>query len=236
MIDDTEQHDSLPDAPLTDVTLKRTVRLLQEPVTFDTEFEARVMRAVRAEADASAHAPAAHAPAGGAASAGHALQRAGNTGDEPWWTRSFTVQLRLPHLMAMAAAVVLMLTGVPAWRNTAAVESDAIRRAVAARAAGTPGRTLVRFAVQVPDAQRVAIVGDFNAWDPSATPLEWDARNGVWSVFVPLSPGKHEYMFVVNGTQWFADPLAVAHRDEFGEASSVVRIPESAPTRTDATS
>jgi len=43
----------------------------------------------------------------------------------------------------------------------------------------------VRFAVWAPDAERVAVVGDFNDWDDSRNPLSSSGSSGVWEGFVP---------------------------------------------------
>jgi 1,4-alpha-glucan branching enzyme len=47
---------------------------------------------------------------------------------------------------------------------------------------GTPG---VRFAVWAPNADEVSVIGDFNHWDPRATPLHRRHMSGVWEGFVP---------------------------------------------------
>jgi hypothetical protein len=39
-----------------------------------------------------------------------------------------------------------------------------------------------------------------------------------------LTPGRHEYAFIINGSRWVADPLAVKSSDDFGTVSSVIRI------------
>ena len=223
-----------PDTPLADITMQRTVQLLRQPVYFDAEFEARVMRAVRADAE-----PLSVGTGGGGQGHGREMRDTRNerhVAERPWWKRTVTVRLGLPHTMAMAAGIALVVLGLQAGGDfgTRAVNNETITARTVATA--TPTATLMRFAVQVPEAQRVAIVGDFNAWDANATPLEWDADNGVWSAFLPLTPGRHEYMFVVDGREWVTDPLAVAERDEFGEASSVVRVPEPAATQSTARS
>jgi 1,4-alpha-glucan branching enzyme len=41
------------------------------------------------------------------------------------------------------------------------------------------------FAVWAPNAERVAVVGDFNGWDPSRHRLEAAAGSGIWEGFVP---------------------------------------------------
>ena len=87
----------------------------------------------------------------------------------------------------------------------------------------------VQFVLFAPSASTVALVGDFNDWDPSATPLEPSAeRSGTWQVALPLAAGRHEYAFVVDGTEWRADPLAPqGSGDEFGTPNSVLTVTES---------
>jgi 1,4-alpha-glucan branching enzyme len=47
---------------------------------------------------------------------------------------------------------------------------------------GTPG---VAFAVWAPNADAVSVIGDFNDWDPEATPLQPRQSSGIWQGFVP---------------------------------------------------
>jgi len=73
-------------------------------------------------------------------------------------------------------------------------------------------------------ARSVEIVGDFNEWTKGANTLKLSGAPGVWSASIPLSPGRHEYAFIINGTRWVADPLAVKSSDDFGTESSVIRV------------
>jgi 1,4-alpha-glucan branching enzyme len=43
----------------------------------------------------------------------------------------------------------------------------------------------VRFAVWAPNAQRVSIVGNFNAWDGRAHPMTNRGGSGIWELFIP---------------------------------------------------
>jgi 1,4-alpha-glucan branching enzyme len=51
-----------------------------------------------------------------------------------------------------------------------------------ARVAGVRG---VRFAVWAPNAERVSIVGNFNAWDGRAHPMTNRGGSGIWELFIP---------------------------------------------------
>jgi hypothetical protein len=88
------------------------------------------------------------------------------------------------------------------------------------------GRT-VQFAIAAPAAKRVAVVGDFNDWDPDSTMLQRTA-NGEWTVTVPLPAGRYTYNFLIDGEQWMSDPNMPAEPgDEFlGVSSSIVTVGE----------
>ena len=87
------------------------------------------------------------------------------------------------------------------------------------------GRSVVQFVLFAPTAQSVALVGDFNDWDPAATPLLTAQPGGAWSVALPLAPGRHRYAFIVDGTRWLADPGAPpAPDDDFGSPNSIVTV------------
>jgi 1,4-alpha-glucan branching enzyme len=70
-----------------------------------------------------------------------------------------------------------------------------------------------RFAVWAPNAQSVSVIGDWNAWDKTAHPLELRETAGVWEGFVPgVGPGAHYKYHLVSRYRGYrvdkADPLA----------------------------
>jgi hypothetical protein len=82
----------------------------------------------------------------------------------------------------------------------------------------------VPFVLRLPDARRIALVGDFNGWSPAATQLRRTA-NGVWAVTVPLTPGRHAYGFIVDDTLWVRDPRAeIEHDADYGRDHSVIVV------------
>ncbi len=84
---------------------------------------------------------------------------------------------------------------------------------------------IVQFGFVAPHASSVALVGDFNNWDPKATPLRAASTGGVWSVEVPIQPGRHLYAFVVDGTVWRPDPAAPkATGEDYGEPNSALTV------------
>jgi Glycogen recognition site of AMP-activated protein kinase len=97
------------------------------------------------------------------------------------------------------------------------------RRGVVPAVAGKETRP-VEFVLRIAADSAVAVVGDFNDWDPRATPLRPTA-DSLWSVVVPLRPGRYHYTFVVDGTRWSRDPSAPrALEDDFGTPSSVITV------------
>jgi hypothetical protein len=81
----------------------------------------------------------------------------------------------------------------------------------------------VEFVLRMAADSAVALVGDFNDWDPRATPLRPTA-DSLWSVVVPLRPGRYHYTFVVDGTRWSRDPSAPRAEDDFGTPTSVITV------------
>ncbi len=79
----------------------------------------------------------------------------------------------------------------------------------------------VEFLHSDPYAGSVAVAGDFNGWSTDADPLEMD-ENGVWRVVLDLEPGRYEYKFVINGSQWIADPDNPKLVGEYGNSELVV--------------
>jgi hypothetical protein len=82
----------------------------------------------------------------------------------------------------------------------------------------------VEFVLRTSADSAVALVGDFNDWDPRATPLRPSA-DGLWTVVIPLRPGRYHYTFVVDGTRWRQDPSAPQSlEDDFGTPTSVITV------------
>jgi hypothetical protein len=86
------------------------------------------------------------------------------------------------------------------------------------------GPPLVTFVLLAPQARSVALAGDFNDWDASRVLMRREA-SGLWTVDVPLTPGRYRYVFVVDGRRFVADPAAPrAAGDDFGTPTSVVTV------------
>jgi Carbohydrate-binding module 48 (Isoamylase N-terminal domain) len=165
----------------------------------EATFADRVMQGVRAEARAES------------------TRRSSRS----WWRRPVTLHVSPLAGLALAAGLAaVMLAGADLLSKRD--RSVGAPHSVAAR----PDTVhVVRFVFVAPGAATVAIVGDFNHWDVNAHRLSPAGASGVWSVSVPLTLGRHEYAFVIDGTRWVTDPAAAATiADEFGGQSSVVTV------------
>ena len=142
-----------------------------------------------------------------------------------WWHR-LMAPLLAPRVLqwnalqaagAAACVVVLAVVTWPAPRpaGTTGPENSPQR-------AASP--VLVRLVMLQPGARTVQAAGDFNGWNPASTPLE-PTTSGAWTVTLRLEPGRYEYMFVVDGERWVADPFAVEQTDDgFGARNAVLDV------------
>lgn len=146
------------------------------------------------------------------------MQRAIAEAARPWWQRQHTFTFSPMGALAMAAG----LAGMVLLGGLGVVRTFEAPAAVVAQAPDTVH--VVRFVFAELGARQVALAGDFNGWSRTATPLEEISSSGQWSVELVLAPGRHEYVFIVDGERWVADPFAFRQRDEFGQESSVVRV------------
>lgn len=81
----------------------------------------------------------------------------------------------------------------------------------------------ITFTLYMPDAQSVWLVGDFNRWSPADFHLE--DEYGHWKITVSLKQGRYQYGFIVNGSEWIADPKAERFaEDGFGGRNAIIVI------------
>jgi hypothetical protein len=84
-----------------------------------------------------------------------------------------------------------------------------------------------QFVLKRPDARDVRVIGDFNQWgmqqDAPAARMTRGA-DGVWTINLPILPGRHTYAFVVDGAT-VLDPAAPTAEDpDFGGKRSVIIV------------
>jgi hypothetical protein len=125
--------------------------------------------------------------------------------------------LRVSPLAAALAAAGLVLALVLPGRGTAPDGGPV--------AGGGPVEVVyVQFVLDAPAATSVAVAGDFTDWEPAFT-LDDPDGDGIWSGRIPVRPGVHAYMFVVDETQWMTDPNAGRYQDDgFGNRNAVLAV------------
>ena len=183
-----------------DEVIQRAVMTLrQEPVGVSPDFDARVMQRVRAEARAMAR-----------------------PGPWRWMTQPRTI--RLSPLAGLALAAGLAGVVALAARDTARAPVGEAPSAPL-QPVNAPGQQMMQFIFVNDSASKVAIVGDFNDWDEGVSPLRRVSEKGVWTITIPLAPGRYQYTFVVDGKTWVPDPAAPRTlEDDFGRPNSVITV------------
>ena len=207
----------------------RVAGALRSGVTSTAEARDRVMRAVRA----------APAPVRGAGDDETVAEIAPLGRSRPFWRSpafGLLAAASIAGVIALVRAVGVEgpIPDVPGQRPVAAARRSvtASETVVAPAAAGARNTALadagartarIQFVLVAPGAARVAVVGDFNDWNPAAAPLS--AAGGVWSGQLDVPVGRHDYAFVVDGERWVRDPNAPqAPADEFGAGYSVLVV------------
>jgi hypothetical protein len=182
---------------------ERIASRLRSPEHAHPSFEKRLMEKVRAE--------------------GSALYTQSAMAARPWWRteREFRISPLAGLALAAGIAGIIAVSGIAIGSR---IFSVAPATASAGATAGRDTVQVVRFVFVDPSAKRVELVGDFNEWAKGTTQLTHSGAPGVWAVSVPLSPGRHEYAFIINGSRWVADPFAPKSSDDFGTESSVIRV------------
>ncbi len=179
--------------------LERAIDALKEPVQLGHTFDQRVMAEIESGPEPRAWAYRFWAIL-------------------DWLKRGRPVSVSPLGGLALTAGIALV-----ALLGRSMLESEGQSTPVAAAAYGS----VVQFVIVEPAATAVSLVGDFNDWSAAANPMQRMAGNGVWSVTVPLTPGRYRYAFLVNGSIWLSDPSAPPTLDdEFGRPGSVVTIGE----------
>lgn len=87
------------------------------------------------------------------------------------------------------------------------------------------GSVWIRFVFIDPDAEQLAVAGDFTGWEPLELTREQVGDRQVWTGMVQVPRGEHNYMFIRNGEEWVTDPFAEITRDDgFGNENAVLYL------------
>ena len=183
--------------------LRRTIAALRQEVPMRPEWRGAVLREVRAR-------PLPARPTHSVA--GPSSRR---------WAMRPVVAIAAGLMCAVAGGAIAL--ALPHGRETSPMEGRSGVQSATEAHGIVRHEVAVRFVLVAPNASMVTIVGDFNAWNPTATPMR-RSRAGLWSLDLELPSGRHTYGFVVDGVLR-ADPDALGSADEdFGVPSSVVLV------------
>lgn len=139
-----------------------------------------------------------------------------------------TLEWNLAGAMVVACVALVAVVGLLRFVPERIVEVPApVVGSQAQTASLPPGqetKVFVRLVLLQPGARSVSVAGDFNGWNPAQTPME-RSDGGMWTATLPLKPGRYQYMFVIDGKQWIADPLAAdGTGDGFGSQNAVLDV------------
>jgi hypothetical protein len=82
---------------------------------------------------------------------------------------------------------------------------------------------VVRLVFEHRNADRVAVIGDFNNWQKGAAEMQRVPGTSLWAIEIPLQEGLYRYAFLIDEKEWKADPLArVTLKDDFGKDNSLI--------------
>ena len=213
------------DAEVTDPTVERIALALRRPVDFGPEVDRAVMAAIHA-------APLMVRPSNAPTKAARPARR----GFWSWLVRPQPIRISVPPIGALAAAGITIAAILGLRREVTRDRADEQRNltgefpvSVTGEHVATSHSTdtvfVTRFYFASSTAKQVALVGEFNGWDKSATPLAQIPGKDVWVADVRLEPGRYRYAFLVDGKEWMTDPRAPqAVGDDFGQPNSVVTV------------
>lgn len=81
----------------------------------------------------------------------------------------------------------------------------------------------ISFEITLPQAQSVAVVGDFNGWNSDTHPMK-RSKNGVWKVTAEIPAGEYQFRYLVDSSRWYNDSDTPSKANEFGSENSVLTV------------
>lgn len=91
-------------------------------------------------------------------------------------------------------------------------------------AVASSSKRSVTFELPGVEAANVAVVGDFNQWDPANGAMK-RRKDGVWTKAVRLAPGTYRFRYLADGEHWHNDPAADGYEpSEFGEDNGLLMV------------
>lgn len=198
-----------------DHVLRRAVQTLRQLPTTETDAIRRVVEAAAAERVMP--------PADEPSDESFAPQ---NGGRRRWRLVGFG------GLIAAAAIVGFVVRGsVPRGGQNAGVPTTQIVSSTTLRPASIGATDALpiaqQFVFRSTSAHSVSVVGDFNRWNSAVAPMMHSPGGDLWSVTIPITPGRHTYAFMVDDSVFTLDPdarVARARDPDLGAEGSVVIV------------
>jgi hypothetical protein len=150
---------------------------------------------------------------------------------------------RVAASAAYQASARLQVFAAASYLHVAGEEDDGYRRALvlvgvrarlerapsAARPPPPPpanedGRQPITFEIQAADARVVAVIGEFNDWDPEQGRLQGPDEAGRWRLTVPVPPGRWRYNYLVDDEVVTPQDAEATVDDGFGGTSAVLWV------------
>jgi 1,4-alpha-glucan branching enzyme len=69
----------------------------------------------------------------------------------------------------------------------------------------------------------VKIAGDFTDWQHGAITMSKSSRSAEWTASLRLTPGDHQYRFIMDGN-WYTDPSTEHVHNDLGSDNSILRV------------
>jgi hypothetical protein len=196
----------------------------------DSERDPTVIRAI----DELRRLPAADREAARRVAVAAAAARAEAPADEPTQKRPNRRLIRAWTVVGVAAASVIALVATRdawqrGWRAPTSPGGTAVSKpaamSLAASTSSEAQPVVQQFVFAKKDAHKVAVIGDFNRWNPSADPMTRAENGELWSASVSILPGRHMYAFMVDDSLMMLDPRAPKAKDpDLGGDGSVVIV------------
>lgn len=89
------------------------------------------------------------------------------------------------------------------------------------------------FQLELPEAQSVSLLGDFNKWDEAKNTMK-KSKDGIWKTELKLAPGEYQFLYYVDKNRWIADDQCPRTTSELGTENSIAMIKAEATPKTPA--
>lgn len=76
-----------------------------------------------------------------------------------------------------------------------------------------------------PQPKEVSCVGEFNRWNTKKGKMDYNPNEKKWKISFNLLAGQYKYKFLINGSNWIADPAVTEYGDDgFGGMCSILKV------------